>query len=129
VKKSLLVEADGGPLSITIAGANVPDATLLDETIAAIVLERPEPEPGLEQHLARDKAEDNDTAWAPAATTTPSRTSPRSVLSAQLARSRAGLAGRSWSAPWPGSPGVAASSSAPRSNPSAPLPCSSSPAD
>ena len=63
VKKSLLVEADGGPLAITIAGANVPDAQLLDATIEAIVLERPEPEPGFEQHLALDKAYDNDTGW------------------------------------------------------------------
>lgn len=63
VKKSLLVEADGGPLAITIAGANVPDAQLLDATIEAIVLERPEPEPGFEQHLTLDKAYDNDTGW------------------------------------------------------------------
>lgn len=63
VKKSLLVEADGGPLSITIAGANVPDAKLLDATIEAIVLERPEPEPGFEQHLVLDKGYDNDTGY------------------------------------------------------------------
>ena len=46
VKKSLLAEADGGPLAITIAGANVPAAKLLAQTIEAIVPERPEPEPG-----------------------------------------------------------------------------------
>jgi putative transposase len=63
VKKSLLVEADGGPLAITIAGANVPDAQLLDATIEAIVLERPAPEPDFEQHLALDKAYDNDTGY------------------------------------------------------------------
>jgi hypothetical protein len=28
VKRSLLVEKDGGPLAIAIAGANVPDAKL-----------------------------------------------------------------------------------------------------
>ena len=63
VKKSLLVEADGGPLAIVIAGANVPDAQLLDATIEAIVLERPEPEPDFEQHLCLDKGFDNDTGW------------------------------------------------------------------
>jgi putative transposase len=63
VKKSLLVEADGGPLAITIAGANVPDAQLLAATIEAVVLERPEPEPGFEQHLALDKGYDNETGW------------------------------------------------------------------
>ena len=63
VKQSLLVEADGGPLAITIAGANVPDAQLLEATIDAIVLERPEPEPGFPQHLCLDKGYDNDTGW------------------------------------------------------------------
>jgi putative transposase len=63
VKQSLLVEADGGPLAITIAGANVPDAQLLDATIKAIVLERPEPEPDFPQHLCLDKGYDNDTGW------------------------------------------------------------------
>ncbi len=63
VKQSLLVEADGGPLAITIAGANVPDAQLLAATIDAIVLERPEPEPDFPQHLCLDKGYDNDTGW------------------------------------------------------------------
>ena len=63
VKQSLLVEADGGPLAITIAGANIPDAQLLEATIDAIVLERPEPEPGFPQHLCLDKGYDNDTGW------------------------------------------------------------------
>jgi putative transposase len=63
VKKSLLVEADGGPLAITIAGANVPDAQLLAATIEAIVLERPEPEPDFPQHLCLDKGYDNDDGW------------------------------------------------------------------
>ena len=63
MKKSLLVEKDGGPLAITIAGANVPDAQLLDRTIQAIVLERPEPEPDYPQHLCLDKGYDNETGW------------------------------------------------------------------
>jgi putative transposase len=63
VKKSLLVETDGGPLAVAIAGANVPDAKLLDETIRAVVLERPAPEPDYPQHLCLDKAYDNDDGW------------------------------------------------------------------
>jgi putative transposase len=63
VKKSLLVEKDGGPLAITIAGANVPDAKLLARTSAAIVLERPEPEPDYPQHLCLDKGYDNNDGW------------------------------------------------------------------
>jgi putative transposase len=63
VKKSLIVEGDGGPLGITVAGANVPDAQLLAETIEAIVLERPPVEDGYEQHLCLDKGYDNDTGF------------------------------------------------------------------
>ena len=63
MKKSLLVEADGGPLAIEIAGANVPDAQLLAASIEAVVLERPEPEPDFQQHLALDKAYDNDVGY------------------------------------------------------------------
>ena len=63
MKRSLIVEADGGPLGITVAGANVPDAHLLDATIEAIVLERPPVEPDYPQHLALDKGYDNDTGY------------------------------------------------------------------
>ena len=63
VKRSLLVERDGGPLAITVAGANVPDAKLLARTIEAIVLERPEPEPDYPQHLCPDKGYDNEDGW------------------------------------------------------------------
>jgi putative transposase len=63
VKRSLLVEGDGGPLSIAVAPANRPDNQLLRETIEAVVLERPEPEPDFQQHLALDKAYDNDEGY------------------------------------------------------------------
>ena len=63
VKRSLLVEADGGPLAVAIAGANVPDAKLLAATIEAIVPERPEPEPEYPQHLCPDRAYDNEDGW------------------------------------------------------------------
>jgi putative transposase len=60
-KKSLLVEGDGGPLGAVIAGANVPDFKLLDETIRAVVGDRPDPEEG-EQHLGLDAGFDNASA-------------------------------------------------------------------
>ena len=63
VKRSLLVEADGGPLAIVVAGANVPDAKLLARTIEAIVLERPEPEPDYSQHLCLDKGYGTDDGY------------------------------------------------------------------
>jgi putative transposase len=63
VKRSILVEADGGPLAITIAGANVPDAKLLAATIEAVVLERPTVEEDWPQHLCLDKGYDNGDGW------------------------------------------------------------------
>jgi len=63
VKRSLLVEKDGGPLAVVVAGANVPDAQLLAATIEAVVVERPEPEPGFPQHLCLDKGYDNADGW------------------------------------------------------------------
>src|SRR5215207_7876500 len=41
VKRSILVGADGGPLAVVVAEANVPDAQLLKANIQAVVLERP----------------------------------------------------------------------------------------
>ena len=63
MKRSLLVEAHGGPLAVVVAGANVPDAKLLAATIEAVVLERPPVEEGWPQHLCRDKGYDNEDGW------------------------------------------------------------------
>jgi putative transposase len=57
-KQSVLVEGDGGPLSAVIAGANVPDFQRLEETIRAVVVERPDPEEVV-QHLCLDAGYDN----------------------------------------------------------------------
>lgn len=57
-KKSLLVEGDGGPLGAAIGGANVQDCQLLEETIEAVVVERPAPG-AVEQHLCLDAGYDN----------------------------------------------------------------------
>jgi putative transposase len=62
VKRSLLVEADGGPLSVVLAGANVRDdkLLLLEATLEAIVVERPRPAEEALQHLCLlDKGYDN----------------------------------------------------------------------
>jgi putative transposase len=59
-KRSVIVERDGGPLGVVIAGANVPDMKLLEATIEAIVIKRPDPEE-VEQHLCLDKGYDNPT--------------------------------------------------------------------
>lgn len=59
-KKHLIVEQDGGPLGVVIAGANVNDHKLLEATVEAIVIERPKPSE-VTQHLCLDKAYDNKT--------------------------------------------------------------------
>ena len=61
MKRSLLVEAAGGPLAIVIAGTNVHDTKLLVATLEAIVVERPEPTPEHPQHLCLDLGYDNPT--------------------------------------------------------------------
>ena len=56
----MIVEADGGPLGVVVAGANVHDTKLLRATIDSMIVERPDP--GLhEQHMLLDKGYDNPT--------------------------------------------------------------------
>lgn len=59
MKKSLLVEAGGGPLAIVVSTANVNDAQLLEATLEAIGVERPD---DAAQHLCLDKGFDTPTA-------------------------------------------------------------------
>ena len=61
MKRSLLVEAAGGPLAVVIAGANVHDTNLLAATLDAIVVERPRSTPERPQHLCLDLGYDNPT--------------------------------------------------------------------
>ena len=61
MKRSLVVEATGGPLGATIAGAKVHDTKLLAATLEAIVVERPPPTAEKPQHLCLDKGYDNPT--------------------------------------------------------------------
>lgn len=60
-KKSVVVEADGGPLGAVVAGANVHDTKLLAATLAAIIVPRSQPTADAPQHLCLDKAYDNPT--------------------------------------------------------------------
>src|SRR5918994_1868827 len=63
VQRSLIVEADGGPLGAAMAGANVHDTKLLAATLEAIVVERPQPTAEAPQHLCLDKGYDNPTGY------------------------------------------------------------------
>lgn len=57
----MIVEEQGGPLGVAIDGANVHDTKLLEATIEAIVVERPEPTAEEPQNLCLDKGYDNPT--------------------------------------------------------------------
>jgi putative transposase len=57
-KKHVLTDGQGGPLAAVIAAANINDHKLLEDTIDAIVVERPDPQLVV-QHLCLDKAYDN----------------------------------------------------------------------
>jgi putative transposase len=56
-----VVEADGGPLGATIAGANVHDTPLRAATLEAVVVERPQPTEARAPHLCLDKGDDHPT--------------------------------------------------------------------
>lgn len=56
-----MTEADGGPLAVVIDGANRNDHLLLEATIQAIVVERPQPTEEKPQHMSLDKGYDNTT--------------------------------------------------------------------
>jgi transposase len=49
------VDENGVPLAIVASGANTPDGTLLEPTVTAMPIERPDPQTTL-QHLCLDKA-------------------------------------------------------------------------
>jgi len=53
---------------VVVAGANRHDTTLLEATLEAIVVERPQPTEDAPQHLCLDKAYDNPTGRRAAAT-------------------------------------------------------------
>lgn len=61
VKRSWLVDGDGGPLAAIIAGANIYDTKLLKDTPPAVVVKRPRPSAAAPQHLCLDKGYDNPT--------------------------------------------------------------------
>lgn len=66
-KRSILVEADGVPVGLAVAGANVNDFKLARETIESIPVKRPRPSRHKPQNLCLDKGYDydevRDLAW------------------------------------------------------------------
>jgi putative transposase len=62
------VEAAGGPLGASSAGAKVHDTQLLAPTLEAIVVTRPQPTEERPQPLCLDKGDDHPTGPEPVAT-------------------------------------------------------------
>jgi transposase len=60
VKRSLLVDGRGIPLSVVVAGANTNDHKLMRQTLEAIATARPQPSPEAPQNLCLDKGYDDD---------------------------------------------------------------------
>jgi putative transposase len=59
-KRSLLTEANGVPVGLAVAGANVNDFKLVRETVKSIPTRRPRPSLGKPQNLCLDKGYDYD---------------------------------------------------------------------
>ena len=55
-KRSILVESSGVPLAVVIAGANTHDVKLLEKTLDAVIIARPEVTEHTPQHLCADAA-------------------------------------------------------------------------
>jgi putative transposase len=55
VKRSVLIDGNGVPLAAAVAGANVHDQKLVEETLDTIPVPRPEPTSRDPQHLCLDK--------------------------------------------------------------------------
>jgi putative transposase len=67
VKRSRVVEAEGGPLGSAIAGAHGHDTKRLAQTLDPIVVEPPAPTAEAPQHLCLDKGYDHPTGHQAAA--------------------------------------------------------------
>jgi putative transposase len=59
-KRSVLTEGQGMPLGVAVDGANRHDMTLVEATLEAIMIKRPDPTAMWPQHLCLDKGYDYD---------------------------------------------------------------------
>jgi putative transposase len=67
VNRRVVVEATGGPLGATLAGANVPATKRVAATLEAIVVGRPQPTGEQPQHRCLEKGDDQPTGHGTAA--------------------------------------------------------------
>ena len=54
----MLTDGDGIPLGVAVSGANTHDKRLVEETLASIPVDRPQPTPRNKQHFCADKGYD-----------------------------------------------------------------------
>ena len=101
-KRSLLVDGEGGPLSIVVAGANVHDAKLLEATLDAIVVERPQPTEEEPQHLSGQRVSILQAVGLPPDTAIGSTSDASARRSWTLATSGIRRAGGLWNGRWHG---------------------------
>jgi putative transposase len=59
-KRSVLTDGQGIPLGVAVDGANRHDRKLVDATLEAMMIKRPEPPVTWPQHLCLDKGYDDD---------------------------------------------------------------------
>jgi putative transposase len=55
VKRSVLTEADGGPIAVVVSGGNRHDSMVMQDTLEAVVTPPPNPVTELKQRLCMDK--------------------------------------------------------------------------
>ena len=105
-KRSLLVDGEGGPLSIVVAGANVHDAKLLEATLDAIVVERPTAHRGGTPTPVSGQGYDNPSGRGAAAGHGYRSTSDASARRSWTPLATSGIrrAGGLWNGRWHGSP-------------------------
>ena len=60
VKRSVLTDASGIPLAVTVSGANTHDMKMTQETLEGIQAKRPKPTKKKKQHICLDKGFDFD---------------------------------------------------------------------
>jgi hypothetical protein len=111
VKRRLVVEADGGLLGATMAGAHVHDTKRLAATLgASVVVECPQPTEERPQHLCLDTGGDQPTGHETvAAYQSPPYPAHRGGKRAiPTARRPLQCAAGSWNGRWPGSPSAGA---------------------
>lgn len=87
----MLTEAGGVPLAVVVAPANRHDTKLLEQTLEAIVVERPNPIKKTPQHLCLDKAYDNPAGKRRWSSTAILVTSAASVKSSWIGNARRDL--------------------------------------